>query len=101
MHTQYISTKPDKYGIKFWFLVDFETKYVMNAFPYLGANSDKSSNDLQGEYVVKKLLKPYENNGHCITADNFSRHISYVSTYLKQKQRSSVRLKAISVIYHL
>ena len=101
MHTQYIPTKPDKYGIKFWFLVDFETKYVMNAFPYLGANSDKSLNDLQGEYVVKKLLKPYENNGHCITADNFFTTHNLCIDFLKQKQRSSVLLKSISVIYHL
>ncbi len=27
--------------------------------------------DLQGEHTVKKLMRPYEGNGHCVTCDNF------------------------------
>jgi len=34
--TQYMANKPDKFGIKFWMLVDNDTKYLYNAFPYLG-----------------------------------------------------------------
>ena len=33
----YMPNKPDKYGIKFWVLVDVKSKYVSNIFPYLGA----------------------------------------------------------------
>ena len=31
-----MASKPDKFGIKFWCLADTESKYLCNAFPYLG-----------------------------------------------------------------
>ena len=31
--TQYISSKPDKYGIKFWLAADVRSKYLVNGFP--------------------------------------------------------------------
>lgn len=68
---QYIKSKPDKFGIKFWMLVDVVTKYVCNAIPYLGKNTMKSKSDLQGEYVVKKLIEPFQKRGHCIASDNY------------------------------
>ena len=34
--TQCMANKPDKFGIKFWMLVDNATKYVSNAFQCLG-----------------------------------------------------------------
>jgi len=34
--TQIIANKPDNFGIKFWMLVDNDTKYLCNAFLYLG-----------------------------------------------------------------
>jgi hypothetical protein len=34
--TEYMANKPDKFGIKFWMLVDNDIKYLCNAFPYLG-----------------------------------------------------------------
>ena len=56
---QYMPNKPDKFGIKSWLLAEVDTKYIVNGFPYLGAEVDKQTNELQGEYVVKKLLQPY------------------------------------------
>ncbi|KAI5618751.1 dual specificity protein phosphatase 26 isoform X1 [Silurus asotus] len=41
--TQYIATKPDKFGIKFWMATDLETKYVCNASPYLGKDLSHQS----------------------------------------------------------
>jgi hypothetical protein len=63
--------KPDKFGITFWLLCEVETKYTCNGFPYLGKNEEKQTCDLQGEFVVKKLIEPYANKGYCITTDNF------------------------------
>jgi hypothetical protein len=40
--------KPDKFGIKFWLLVDVESKYIVNGFPYLGKDADKTPDYLQG-----------------------------------------------------
>ncbi len=38
---QFMPNKPDKFGIKFWLLVDFESKYIVNGFPYLGKDQTK------------------------------------------------------------
>lgn len=32
---QYISSKSDKFGLKFFLLVDWENNYVLNDFPYI------------------------------------------------------------------
>jgi len=34
--TQYIASKPDKFGRKFWLAEDVETKYIVNDLLYLG-----------------------------------------------------------------
>ena len=85
--TQYIPTKPDKFGIKFWMLVDVESKYICNAFPYCG-KQDLFYNDtkcLQGEYVIKTLMENYINKGHHVTSDNFFTSLD-VANYLMSKQ---------------
>jgi len=33
---QYMPSKPDKYGIKYWLLCEAENRYVLNGSPYLG-----------------------------------------------------------------
>ncbi|GBN30593.1 hypothetical protein AVEN_95039-1 [Araneus ventricosus] len=38
---QYIPSKPDKFGIKFWLLVCIDSKYVLNGFPYTGVDSER------------------------------------------------------------
>ena len=65
--------KPDKFGIKFWILASLQSKYILNGFPYLGKEltAPLQRGELQGEYVVKKLLEPYYGVGHNVTTDNF------------------------------
>ncbi|KAK7161569.1 hypothetical protein R3I94_004298 [Phoxinus phoxinus] len=38
---QYIATKPDKFGIKFWLAADVDTKYMVNGAPYLGKDATR------------------------------------------------------------
>jgi hypothetical protein len=86
---QFMPKKPDKFGIKFWLLVDLDTKYVVNGFPYLGKDDAKPDKELQGTYVVKKLTEPYYNLGHNITTDNF--FTSYnLATFLLTKKTTLV-----------
>ena len=40
---QYVSMKPDKFGIKFYLMVDVKTKYLYNAIPYLGHVNDNAN----------------------------------------------------------
>lgn len=82
---QYMPNKPDKFGIKTWMLVDVETKYILNGFPYLGKESDRPTDKLQGEFIVEKLIEPYKNKGYCVTADNFFSSYTLVENLLKKK----------------
>ena len=66
--------KPDKYGIKFWLLVNVETKYVigLNIIPCLGAQERNERSDTPlAESVVLKLIQPVRGQGHNICCDNF------------------------------
>ena len=50
--------KPDKYGIKFWVIVDVNSKYVSNIIPYLGAQeTDERGGMPLAESVVMKLAQ--------------------------------------------
>lgn len=47
--TQFMSSKPDKYGQKFWMAVVKDANYIINAFPYLGKYYHKPNNDRLGD----------------------------------------------------
>ena len=81
--------KPDKFGIKFWMLVDNDTKYLCNAFPYLGKDELGSANESLPESIVMQLMSPYLNKGRNITRDNFFTSASLAQT-LKANDTSIV-----------
>lgn len=39
--TQYMPNKPNKFGVKFWLASDVDSKYIINALPYLGKDEDR------------------------------------------------------------
>ncbi|KAF2883531.1 hypothetical protein ILUMI_22647 [Ignelater luminosus] len=69
--TQYMSNKPNKFGIKFWIAVDTKSKYVLNAFPYLGKDKTRPQNQALSENVVLRLLEPFTKKGRNVTTHNF------------------------------
>lgn len=69
--TQYMPSKPGKFGIKFWICADSASKYILNAVPYLGRDEARPSGQPLGEFVVKRLMEPYLNLGLNVTTDNF------------------------------
>lgn len=86
----YMPNKPDKYGIKFWLLVDNTTKYVYNIIPYLGKPEVVAAKALAHDVVIS-LMGPLLNKGYNVTVDNFfpsmplikelnTRHTSLVGT---------------------
>ena len=85
--TQYMANNPDKFGIKFWMLVDNDTKYLCNAFPYLGKDELRSADESLPESVVMWLMSPYLNKGRNVTTDNFFTSASFART-LKAKDTS-------------
>ena len=68
----FMPNKPDKYGIKFWVLVDVKSKYVANITPYLGAQEKEQRGDVPlGESVVLKITEHIKGKGYNICCDNF------------------------------
>ena len=67
--TQYMSSKPDKFGIKFWILAEVDSKYCYNISPYLG--KDESRVGSLGTSVVMDLMQPLLGKGYNVTCDNF------------------------------
>ncbi|XP_058789554.1 piggyBac transposable element-derived protein 4 [Phymastichus coffea] len=68
--TQYIPSKPAKYGIKIWCICDTENAYPLKGIIYtekIGNVREKN----QGERVVKELAAPFKNSGRNITMDNY------------------------------
>ncbi|GFW32921.1 hypothetical protein TNCV_1774861 [Trichonephila clavipes] len=43
-HKQYMSSKPDKFGIKFWLAADVDSKHVLNGLPNLGKDEECPEN---------------------------------------------------------
>lgn len=87
--TQYMASKPDKFGIKFWLAVDSTSHYLLNGFPYLGKNDHRPQNQRLSEYVVMNLSAPFLGKGRNITCDNFFTSVN-LAQMLKAKRTSIV-----------
>ncbi|XP_044589814.1 piggyBac transposable element-derived protein 3-like isoform X2 [Cotesia glomerata] len=68
--TQYIPSKPAKYGIKVWWICDAENLYPLTGQLYTGKSSEGREKNV-GERVVKDLVAPYKGSGRNITMDNY------------------------------
>ena len=68
---QYMPNKPDKFGIKFWLAVDVESKYILNANPYLGKDESRPSTQRLSDIVVMTLMEPFVGKRRNVTTDNF------------------------------
>lgn len=79
----FMPNKPDKFGIKFWLMVEVESKYVCNIIPYLGATERQQRGVTPlGEDVVLRLIKPYKNKGYNVTTDNFFTSGTFVINFV-------------------
>ena len=94
---QYMPSKPAKYGLKYWSLVDVQSSYVVSIDIYLGKTASTREGSV-GESVVLKLITPFFNlETRVVTCDNFfssvgladklhDRNISFVGTMRKNKR---------------
>lgn len=105
---QYIPSKPAKYGIKIFALVDSKMFYTSNLEIYAGKQPEGSyalSN--KSLDVVERLIAPIHNSGRNVTADNWfsdvsllkdladNHRLSYVGTLKKNKWQIPKPLKDI------
>lgn len=69
--TQYIPSKPAKYGIKVWWACDSKTKYPLQGRLYTGKDEGAEREVNQGENVLLQFANRFSNSGRTMIADNF------------------------------
>ena len=85
--TQYMASKPDKFGQKHWLAVEKESKYVINGFPYIGKDEMRSSTERVSDRTVMQLMRPYLCKGRNVTTDSYFTSMK-LANQLKEKQTS-------------
>ena len=79
---QYLPSKPDKYGMKIWWICDSKTSYPLFGIPYLGKDGQNRAENLAYN-VVNQLCEPYLRSNRNITFDNYFTSID-VAKHLAQ-----------------
>ena len=83
--TQYMANKLDNFGIKFWLALDVESKYILNAIPYLGKDEARLATQRLSESVVIKIVEPYLGKERNFIANNFFTS-THLATQLRKKK---------------
>ena len=79
----YMPKKPDKFGMKFWLLVDASSKYLCNGKPYFGKDPKRNKeNHLPADFCLW-LMRPFFKKGYSVTMDNF-----FTSVHLAEKLKA-------------
>ncbi|XP_068222576.1 uncharacterized protein [Palaemon carinicauda] len=87
--TQFMASKPDKYGQKYWLAVDKENKYLVNGFPYVGKEEHRPIEERVADYVIMRPMDPYLNKGRNVTTDNYFTSVN-LAKQLKKKGTSII-----------
>jgi hypothetical protein len=66
-----MANKPDKFGMKFWLLIDVDAKYLLNGFPYPEKDKLHPVDESLLEHITLQLMDPYLKKGRNVTTDNF------------------------------
>ena len=86
---QYIPSKPGKFGIKVYWSVDAKNSYPLQCLVYIGektlSSEEKEESSSISEATVRKLVRPYINQGRCITGDNYFSSLDLCNFLLTQK----------------
>lgn len=75
----YISSKPDKYGMKIIAICDAKTYYMFDAIPYIGKGTEAKT---AADYVTK-LAESIKGSGRNITFDNWFTSVPLADLLLK------------------
>lgn len=67
---QFMPKKPDKYGIKIFWMCDSKTGFPIQGYVYTGKTGDKRTVDL-ARIVVETLCEPFHGTNRNITTDNY------------------------------
>ncbi|CAK1587396.1 unnamed protein product [Parnassius mnemosyne] len=78
----YIPNKPNKYGIKLVMAADVNSKYVINAIPYLGKGTDTQKQPL-ATFFIKNITIPLHGTNRNITMDNWFTSVTLADELLQ------------------
>lgn len=87
----YMPNKPAKYGIKLICLTDAHNSYLLNAYIYVGKDSDGKSLTKEEQKLLKptqaviRVTKPIINTNRNVTGDNWFSSIELVEELQKRK----------------
>ncbi|GBP42663.1 PiggyBac transposable element-derived protein 4 [Eumeta japonica] len=70
-------------------VADSSTKYMCNAIPYMGKNTN-TGNEPLANYFVKELCKPYQGSNRNITMDNWFTSVPLAAELLKPPYKFTV-----------
>lgn len=85
----YIPSKPNKYGIKTVMICDAQTKYMIDAEPYIGKGSNTNDEPL-GMYYVKTLTKTLWGSNRNVTMDNWFTSVPLTQELLKAPYKLTI-----------
>lgn len=81
---QYMPSKPDKYGLKIWWIACAKTFYPLQGKAYLGKEGNRAESGL-GKRVVLELSEPFSGTGRNITCDNYFTDLDLAMELLQKK----------------
>ena len=82
----FMPNKPDKYGIKFWVLINVKSKYVANITPYFGVQEKKQRGNVPlRKSVVEKLTEHIKGKGYNICCDKFFSSLPFAEKLQQEK----------------
>lgn len=88
---QYIPSKPNKYGLKVFALVDAKTRYTLNLEPYVGLQPEgpyRVKNDPAS--IVIRLIEPISGTGRNLTCDNWFTSFDLIKNLLENHNTTYV-----------
>ncbi|XP_031618126.1 piggyBac transposable element-derived protein 4-like [Contarinia nasturtii] len=90
---QYLPSKPDKFGLKIFWLVDTKTLYPLNAIPYLGRERSGPARKINiAKDIVLNLTRPYFKTNRTVVFENF------FSNHDTQRKLQSNGLYSVSTV---
>ena len=80
---QYLPSKPDRYGIKVFWVADAERNFPLLGIPYLGRPAGQERHTNLGSNIATELATPYFKSGRNVTCDNYFTDMALAETLLK------------------
>lgn len=86
----YIPSKPNRYGIKIIMMCDNSTKYMLNALPYVGKQTNTTKKPIADIFVEKLVAGTVSGSHRNITMDNWFMSVPLCTRLLEEYHLTSV-----------